>query len=186
MTKLSAASLSFTGLAALLLFSGAACDRSSRARVPPYSVLAFIAQIASNGVDAPPSEYTVFMRSGQVLRFDTSTSELREARLSTTDLATLRNELQKSHLASFPSVYLIPPDAAHTLIGLPSGTGLQHYAYTGDKRVLETNLSPDTARFLKAWMKARSAIGDAMPKSWNVEQDASQDLDDLWDLIAER
>lgn len=164
-------------LVVLLAFVDLGCQRSAPSGQAQDSVVAFVAQITSNSPDAPPSQYTVFMNSGLVFRFDTASRDLLDARLKPTEISALREALQESRLAEIPPANHFPPDAGHIVLGLAKDAELRRYAWTGDERTFGNTLSTKDREFVDAWTKAHGAIYSAMPDTWSAASNGEQDID---------
>ncbi len=162
----------------VLLVGGPKCRRSEPTQHTGDAILAFVAHVSSNSPDESPSVYTVFLRSGRVLRLS-GDNDLREARLSTSATAQLCDALTNSGLGSLPEANYFPPDGAHIVVGVRQRGLLKRYAWTGDERCFGPSVSPSHRAFIDAWSKARTALEQAVPSRWAPVPDGREAIEEL-------
>lgn len=171
----------------VLVLANLGCPRSQQSRPASDQVMAFVAHVPSNIVDAPPLRHTVFMSSGRVFQFDSRARELRTAQLAPAQVSALRAALLESRLASLRPANHYPPDGAHIVLGLANNAELRRYAWTGDVRGLERALTTNRefAEFVDAWTKTRGVLESAMPEAWSTTSEADSTIAGLLEEIRE-
>lgn len=184
MTRFAISPMRVTIVVVFAAWTGFGCGRLSSSISRQDSVVAFIAQIPSNSLSAPPSQYTVFMSSGRAIQFDTGTRDLRQVQVDAARMSAFREALQGASLASIPPANYFQPDAAHVVLGVTDNSTLRRYAW--DERDVAYGSSASYRAFVDAWKKARAAIENAMPAVWDAAPDADQTIEKLLTKLQDR
>jgi hypothetical protein len=178
---------------ATCVFAAAGCaDRSSVARSErtplahaeanscALRILACEYHMPQLGTDPTPLS-TVYLRSGQVLRFSTP-HDVQESRLDDACMARLLDGLARAELATLPEACYVPVDAPYRLIAFWHAGKLKRYAWT--ERPWGPGASPEEEQFARAWSSARALFDEFRPSTWTAVPDSEQmfkaALDAIW------
>jgi hypothetical protein len=169
--------------AATCVFAAAGCaDRSSVARSErtplahaeanscALRILACEYYMPQRGADPTPLS-TVYLRSGQVLRFS-NPHDVQESRLDDACMARFRDALASAELATLPEVTYVEVDAPYRLIAIWRDNKLRRYAWT--ERPWGPGASPEEEQFARAWSSARALFDEFRPSTWTAVPDSEQ------------